>query len=240
VTRERYYDMVDQTLVLRRGALLHIIAAAQPPKDVVRDSLHSLALALGRVDNLQIVTAPARIDTLGVFRADMKVDSGGYVASLEMVSYKTVARVRHGAPAPVLTNGFGISAIALVDPRFDVQDVRLEDALLPSDVVRGPKHVGLYFEVYGVNAGETVEITLTGEPVNRSIMNRFLGALRLASAQPLRVEWRETAEQPTEHVLSRFFLVDATTLASGENKLTLTVRASGRTAGASRTIRADK
>ncbi|MEX1181835.1 MAG: hypothetical protein WEF86_01270 [Gemmatimonadota bacterium] len=114
LTTEKWYNLMHLTVVFRRGAKLRVLAAAELPP-VLRYSDGTAALALGRVADLEVFAVPATPDGRGTIRAEMFVDSAGHVASIEVHGAGVVGRARHGAPAPALVNGFGISDLALVN-----------------------------------------------------------------------------------------------------------------------------
>jgi hypothetical protein len=239
VPRERYHDLDHQTVVLRRGERYRMVAAATLPPELVRLDPPEAALVLGRVEDLELFLAPATLEDARVFRASVEVEEGGYLASLEVIGPEDVARARHGAPAPSLENGFGVSDLALVDGRFEVDALSLEEALLPSLTLPREGQVGLYFEMYGVTEDEVLEVELTARAIQTSIVGRVLSALRLRSgSSPLRVTWTEPADPGEEALVRRFFLLEAGSLPAGVSELTLTVhREDGLRASVSREVR---
>jgi hypothetical protein len=239
IPREKWYNLEHQTAVFRRGADLLVVVAAPlgPPLDTVAQLVP--VLALGRVEDRRVITIAARVDDSAVFRASASVEDGSWIASIEIAGPQLVGRARHGAPAPPLTNGFGLSDLALVDADYKSRSLRLEDALLPTPRIERGEPVGVHFEIYGVSEQEKIEVALTGESIGRaSFFSRVLGAIGLRSQPPpLHVIWEEILEPAGERTLDRFFLLDADNLHYGENRLTLAVtRADGTTVRASRMV----
>lgn len=192
----------------------------------------------GRVSDLQVIPGSAYVDDAGIYRGSVSADTAGYVASIEVVGVADVARARFGLIPPSLANGFGLSDIALVDSRFEAQSTPLEASLKPSLDIDRREPVGLYFEIYGVADEEEVEITLTGEPLHRSFMQRLFGGIGLGSARtPLHVTWREAVQRQPAANASRFVLLDTVTLPNGLNRVILTVtRGDGTVASVSRLV----
>jgi hypothetical protein len=240
LTRERWYNLEDQVAIFRRGPDLLAVAAARlpPPLDTVAQL--EPYLSLGRVEDLQLLTASARFDKDRVFRASMRVPDGGYLASLEVVGEDLIGRARHGVPAPPLVEGLGLSDLALVDVRFEEEEMELEAALLPSLALERGASVGLYFEVYGVRREERLAFALTAEPTERpSSFRRLLAAFGMGSeAQSVEVTWQEEIEEAAEPAVTRLLSLDTGGLSPGETRLTLTVTTGdGRTHSVGRRIR---
>lgn len=238
IIREEWHDLVDQTVVLRRGERLDVLAATELPPQL-RSGPVVAGLALARPGDRRIFTAPAAPDTAGDVRAELVVDDGGYVASLEAVAHGAVGRVRHGVPAPRLVDGFGVSDLALVRDGPDVEEVRLLDLLLPSTTLLREAKVALYFEVYGV-LDENLRVTLSAERENRSLLARVTSIFG-GSGPPINLEWMESArasDTPYGPVVRRFLDLDLSGLPAGDHRLVLEVRrADGRMARASRMLR---
>lgn len=243
ITRETWYNLPDnQIAVLRRGERLLALAAARLP--VVVSSFVGLegALAMGRPADMRLDVAPSSIDPSGTVRADLELEQGDWVASIELIQHKEwIGRARYGVPAPgVDESGFGISAPVLVDERFERGGVQLRSALLPTTELTGYTSVGVYFEMYGLEAGETVQVRLTGIPLRleRSFFGRIADALGVSShTPPLRIEWSEPVDGAVPGRTERLLNVDLRGLRRGEYELSLEVeRASGAVAISSRRV----
>src|SRR5690606_16238873 len=242
ITREKWYNLDHQTVVLRRGRRLSVLAAAQLPGELaVRDSLAAY-LAMGRPADLHVELAEARVGANGVGRASLELDSAEWVASIEVVGEGVRGRARHGAPPPVLENGFGVSDVVLFDDRYDLDDVALLDAMLPSASLTGRVSVGVYFEVYGAREDEPLRITIAGERIKESFFRRITRAvLRRRPKRPLRLKWTEGARKTVDGAMQRSLTIDLSDLPDGEYRLALTIeRGGGEAVTSSRVVRVKK
>ena len=236
ITRERWHNLDHQSVVLRRGDQLLVVSAARVPRELGPREALEPALALGRVATREVRVVPAAIDDARTFRATASVDTAGYVASIEVVGKDEIGRARFGAPPPVLSDGFGVSDLALVDPRFERDSLSLEEALLPSLELPARQPVGLYFEIYGLAKDDSVDFTLTSGKLDASILQDLARFLRIRPGEtPIRVTW--TGAGGEAGISPRFFTLDPSSLDKGEYRLTLTVRRNdGREAVVSRRI----
>jgi hypothetical protein len=176
------------------------------------------------------------LDEARTFRATARVDTAGYLASIEVVGKDEIGRARFGAPARPLSNGFGVSDLALVDARFESDSLSLEEALLPSLALPARQRVGLYFEVYGLAKDDSVKFTLTSGKLDGSILQDLARFLRISPGEtPIHVTWTDPAGEAG--ISQRFFTLDPASLDKGDYRLTLTVRRSdGKEAAASKRI----
>jgi hypothetical protein len=227
-------------VVLRRDDRLLVLAAARPAR--LQGSYDSVraTLVAGRPSDFGIVQSAARIEGSGVARASAELEDAGWILSLEVVGGEWTARARHGAPAPQLVNGFGISDPVLVDERVET-GLPLPEGMLPSTDLSGRARVGVYFEVYGTNGEEPLRVSIAAERTNRSFLRRLTGALGLTSNGVVSVNWSETADASARNRSQRYVSLDLAGLEAGQHRLTLTVqRADGTTATSSRPIRIDR
>jgi len=236
-TSERWYNLDHQTALFRRGEDLLVLSAAALPAGF--DTLPDVRpyLAAGRLEDLSIEAGRARIGGDRVLRGSVRAPDGSYLVSIEVLAEGAVARSRHGAPTPALDAGFGLSDIALVPPSFAGSGTDVLAAMLPSARLARSGSTGIYAELYGVDDGETVEVRLSAERVNRSFLRRLAGGLGLASDVVAEVEFRETIEAGGGAPPSLSFALDLSTLDPGDNLLTLTVeREDGSEASAKRLV----
>ena len=238
ITRERWHNLEHQTVVLRRGGQLLFVSAARVPGRLGPAENLRPALALGRPADLDLEVVPATLDGEGVFRARALVDTGDYLASIEVVGPEEIGRARFGVPVNALNEGFGVSDLGLVDPRFETDSLTLVEALLPSPELPADGRVGLYFEVYGLEEDEAVEFTLASERTDPSVLSRLGRFLRLTSKEtPRELIWSDPGGEDQE-ITSRFFSFDLSNLDEGEYSLRLNVRREdGNEAAVSRQIR---
>jgi hypothetical protein len=236
IPREKWTNLDHQTAVFRRGLDIMVIAAASLPWEPDSPEVQAF-LALGRVADLTVRTAAARIDGAGVLRAAMRVDSGAHVASIEARIPGQVARARHGVQLPVLVGDFGVSDMAFV--AADSGDSpEVQETLLPSLVFEASGRVGIAFEVYGVSEGETLQVTLSGQRFRRSFLGRIAGLFGLGSPDSSVIEWQEPARDVENGRTLRFLTLDLSGMDRGQHQLVLTVRRSdGTVASATREVR---
>lgn len=237
-TPEEWHNLEHhQTAVLRRGDRLLALSAARLP--VIVSSFDSVraALAMGRPADLLVEVAPAVVGPGGVIRASTELEDGEWVASVEIRGDGWRGRARYGTPAPALQGGFGISDPVLVDERSESGELPLADAILPSTSLSGGGRVGVYFEVYGVERDEPLEISVSAERTDRSLLSRITGALRLTSNVTLEVNWLESAETSIPDLMSRYLGVDLSGLDAGKYQIAITVESGGgATATSSRVV----
>jgi hypothetical protein len=242
ITKETWYNVDEQTAVLRRGARndsLVVLVAGRLPLVVPSFQGITANLALGRPADLHVETTSARIEPSGVIRASATVGGAGWLTSLELGGSDWRARSRHGAVAPTLTNAFGISDPVLVDERF-VKGSDVLASMLPGTTTSS-RTIGIYLEVYGVEAGEALHFTLSAEAikVDRSIISRIGSVFRLGSSGglPQRVVWSQPAETEASGRMSHHLTLGLGDVADGEYRLVLRVeRERGGFAVGSRTI----
>ncbi|MBL0938133.1 MAG: hypothetical protein IBJ03_04515 [Gemmatimonadaceae bacterium] len=223
-----------------------------------------------RGDTLSLLMSPeqdsvVRIATLvgaggnsAVMTSRMAPVSG--VISLELHGGSTdriLGRMRSGYRAPNTLAALGGDSIAMSDPVLF-----RADAPLPSDVnamlphmlptVNVPRRsIGLFWEVYGVPVGDSVQFTIAITPRQRpGFLRRAVAALRLMAApvNGVAIGWNDPSSAPTAAVdalgarttpiLPRALRVDLSQLSPGEYVIEISATdAKQRTALASRAIR---
>jgi hypothetical protein len=252
-TRERWLPLEHQTAVLRRDGRLRVLAAARPAMVLSSYETVWAALAMGRPVDLRLQVTDALIGSAGDIRASIDVDAptpvqqvgylwsesdGEWMASLEVIGEGFRARARQGVPAPPLVDGFGLSDLVLVDDRFERQQLPVLDAMLGTSDLSGRSSVGMYFEVYGVGPDEALQVALSAERTERSLLNRVTDALRLRTGGSLAVVWEENAQLSAPGRAERHVTVNLSGLESGTYELFVTVlRGNGTTATAARVVR---
>jgi hypothetical protein len=172
----------------------------------------------------------------GRVHARLEVEPGGWLASIEVVGEGLVGRARHGAPAPPLESGFGVSDVAIVSPDFQERGLTLEAALLPSLRLRRNEVVGVYFEIYGVDAEEEVTVTLAGDGGQPSVLGRVTSIFRRGQGAAAALVWHEPAGG-NGAIAPRFLVLDLRSLPAGTPRLEITVtRADGSSVSAATAI----
>ena len=216
-----------QTVLLRRGEGLVAMTAARLPVLVSSFDGIDAALALGRPSDLALETVPAVIEPSGVMRARTSIPAGQWVASVEARGPEWVGRTRFGAPAPVLDDGVGVSPPLFVRAGFDPQSDSVDQALLPSTTLTSQR-LGVYFELYGVDEDETLELTLSIERADRSWLGRIGSFFGVNRSSTLTVGWTEVTGRPREPgYVPRSAEVDLSGLDDGTYKLTIGVAGAG-------------
>jgi hypothetical protein len=254
ITVERWFNIDHQTAVLRRGLKLLVMEAGTLPLAIQQSVVTSAALALGRPSDFATEVAPTRMETDGRLRASVEVAAptplrpgdpvryglwdNEWMTSLEVIAPGLRARSRENARQPLIQNGFGMSDIVLVRDDFETSRATLLDAMLPFTTLSKIQPIGIYFEVYGVSAGERLQFAVAIAPSNLSLAQRLAGALRMRSEDGLDVSWLEAAETPTPGTMTRFVKLELANLAEGPHEILVTVtRADGTVASASRLVR---
>jgi hypothetical protein len=88
-----------------------------------------------------------------------------------------------------------------------------------------------------VQADEPLEISVSAERTDRSLLSRITGALRLTSNNALDVNWLEAAETAAPDMMPRYLSVDFAGLGAGVYRLHVRVeRADGTIAMSGRFI----
>jgi hypothetical protein len=223
----KWYDMREhQSVVLRRGLRLLVVAAAKLPAPVsAKDSLRA-GLVVGSVKDLSVHISDARSDSFGVIRGSADIADDGWIVSFEAVTTLWRARLRHGVRPPRLEGGFGISAPVLVDGRMELDSLEVFDAILPSTKVRRNDDVGIYLETYGTEVSEALRFALSLRPTDASssILGRIARALRLKSAPAsVSIEWSEVANANAIGRPGRFVGVSFKDLQPGEYVMSVTL-----------------
>jgi hypothetical protein len=241
LTPETWYNLEHQTAVLRRGDELRILAAAGFP--TLLPSLDSLVgfLAVGRTSDQHIDLTPAKVDHgTGVLRAGVTLPEDAWIVSIEALAPEVRGRARLGAPPPPLVEGFGISRPVLMPADFDPDEGDVLASMLPGRTVPGDGSVGLYLELYGVEAGQTAQMALTHDPGERerSFFGRIASVFGFGGEDdgPVRVEWTQQIEEVEDGVARVFVASELGDFGDGELLLTFTASVEGRTTTASTTL----
>ncbi len=126
------------------------------------------------------------------------------VVAIEAFSERgDAARMRQGV-TPLPGDGLVVSDPLLVDPRIpDLPATRQEavDRMLPRPRIGRESEMAAYWEVYGLEAGETMEISVSIEREGVGVLTRVLRSLsgRQAAPAPV-VSWTEPASGPVHEM----------------------------------------
>ena len=99
---------------------------------------------------------------------------------------------------------------------------------IPGDTVSRDRPVGIYWETYGLTeAGETVDVAVTVERIDRSWFRRTRQALHLADEDtPLRIRWTDARAAATG-IAARAVSLDLANLPGGRYRFTLSLTPEG-------------
>jgi hypothetical protein len=201
-----------------------------------------------RPDSIRTVTnAPSTAGSPLTFLAEVAARPA--VASIEVTtgrSSEARGRMRFGmTPLPPLSalaaGDVALSDIALLRP--DTSDAlpnatreALRRMMTSTNVAQGQR-LGLYWETYGINPDDTVDIAVWIERyTSQGILRRFGTALNVAQDlnTPVSISWRETAATGRAHlipgpvpVIGRSVILDSSRLPRGDYWLDVVVRRAG-------------
>lgn len=219
-----FSSLSAQMAMFRRGDSAVVVAAYEVPDDSGRVAAGGVAaLALARRDGSVVVVhgdsaqPQSRVLTArGLW--------GPQIASVELLTSDrraAVARTVLG-PARQLPGAFAMSDLLLFDPSGNPA-ASLPDVTplaLGSSVIRSPRRVGLYWEVYGRADSANVPVSLTIARIDRGVLRQVARALRMRPGDsPLVLRWSDPVRR--DSVTSRSVVVDLSQLAPGRYRLTL-------------------
>lgn len=244
LTRYAWHNLDHQVAVLRRGEELQILSASVFPTLLPSLDFLEAFLAVGRADDQRVEVATASVDRAsGVMRAEIRLPDDGWIASVEALAPEVRGRARLGAPAPPLTDGFGISRPVVLPAEFRPGTDDLLSSMLPDTRVPAAGDIGLYIELYGVEAGQTAEMTLTYDPaeLETGLLRRLTGAVGIGRAgedqDPVRIEWSEQLEDVEAGIGRVFVSADLGDFDDVELELTVGAAVGGRSADSTLRLR---
>jgi hypothetical protein len=234
-----------QIAVFRRGDSALVVAAWDGRADTLLLGRRlNVALALVNDCGAPAVARLADAPLVGRVTAAAPLDSG--IASLEIIAPadRRASRARAGI-ASRTTDHLTLSDLLLYAPgdssAGDTSPRSVLDAsetALPSDVLRGRRTLGVFWEAYGLPPqGGATEFALSVEQIDVDWMHRAAARLHLTDpATELRVRWQEVPAQQNG-IASRAVGLDLSRLEAGRYRIALTVTASdGGTAVATREV----
>jgi hypothetical protein len=225
-----------QVAFFRRGDSALVVAAFDVGRDTTfaRDSI-SAALAVASTtapDSAQIV----RDSVAG--RRDMLMASAAWAPMIVSVeardsAARRVARARAVVRPPSSAGRVTISDLLLFDDPSTLPET-LDDAALRARGtmrVERAKPVGVFWEMYGVNAsGESLAYTLTVTRGGTSWYRRAAEKLKVVDRRaPVRMQWDEPSARPGA-TRSRALALDLSTLPEGRYRVELALEAGGQPA----------
>jgi hypothetical protein len=218
----------SQAVIVRRAGSDHLVTAAHAPGGV-----DSAWLVLSR-SLAEATPYVATVRSSGRVEASAPLTTAA-VASLELRSSARTgwSRARWGtASAAIATTpdgGIGVSQPALTTPELP-RDQRfpadwLAGHLLPSTSLAAGERVGVYWEVYGLRPGDTLEITIgmnrPGDAPGR--LDRLLRRVRIGGGA-LTTSWRLVPEVDTDGRAAGAVVMPLGSLPSGPVDVTVEVR----------------
>jgi hypothetical protein len=232
------FHALDHQLAAFRRAGHAVVAAAADlratPLAGAGDVLAALVLARG-VDDVPLIARDSGAAGVHRFRATIPYEP--HLVSLEALHGRLgAARARFGV-APPAREGFGISDALLFEWEDDLPD-RLDAVhprMLGSTRLAAADAVGVYWELYGVEAGEAVRVAIAAEPGRSGLLRRMGTALGLVAPRE-RLEFAWSEAPPGEEAAGRTLRLDLSQLPPGEYTIRVRVDARGRAAVAERAV----
>lgn len=216
----------QQTGFLARGDSLLVVSVANTALSRLADAASLTAgVVLSRGPDDQPVmrldeTAP------GTHRFVATVPHDAWLVSVEaLATGHGAARARFGHRIPERAGDFGLSDILLFDWDDDAGE-QFDDVLprmLGTTRLERDRSLGIYWEVYGVDRDDDIQITLGVTPHKSGLLRRLGESLRLVGRRDgVGVEWQEQTS-PSE-IVTRTLQVDLRTLDRGRYTLELQAR----------------
>lgn len=249
----------QQTAVLRRHDALLLAVAT----DLSRTNILSggARVAQGSLvvtpdpDSIHLTTATVSLDSTAVWRT--LIPPRPSIVGIEVrpaEPFSTAARTRFGiqppTPLSVMARGdVAISAPILMQP---ARNGKLPDSdpttalthMLGTTRLRNMQRIGVYWETYGIPAGDSVDVAIRIERRNAPSMLRRLGTVLHVVGTPstaVTVRWHEpqpgfvsTALAGPEPIQARNVSVDLSRLVPDKYTVTVSVTRTGQTASATR------
>jgi hypothetical protein len=249
----------QQTAFLRRHDHLELAVAtdlsrASLARGAARSARGSLVVTPGP-DSMQVTTELVSLDGIAVWRASIPARPA--IVALEVRAnepHAPAGRVRYGVEPPlplsVMSPGdIAISAPVLMRPAESgkLPDSDPETALatmLGTTKLRGMQRVGVYWETYGIAAGDSVDVALAVQRRDApNALSRLGRALHLVGSpsSTVTVRWHEpapgfvtTTVKSQEPIQARNVAIDLSRLVPDHYTLTVSVTRAGQTASATR------
>lgn len=221
-----FFTLDQQTGFLARGDSLLVAAAANTATsglDGARTVTAGIVLSRAPDDEPVMVvddTAP------GTHRFILTVPDDAWLISVEaLASDHGAARARFGHRLPERVGAFGLSDILLFDWDDDIGE-QLDDVLprmLGTTRLERDRKVGIYWEMYGVDRDDDIEITLRVTPHESGFLRRLGESLRLVGRRAaVGVEWQDQVGRTD--IVSRTLQVDLGSLSRGTYTLEVQAR----------------
>lgn len=231
-----------QIAMFRRGDSSVVVAAYDAPggSGLAASADATAALALARRDgNMVVVRGDSTRPNQRVLIA--RTAWRPEIASVELLTSgrrAAVTRTPVGSEEVVAPGAPRVSDVLLLDAAGSPLASLLDAAprALGSNVIRWPRRVGLYWEVYGRADSGSAPVSLAIARIDRGVLREVARVLRMRSGDsPLVLRWSDPVRQ--DSITRRSVVVDLRQLAAGRYRITLEVGASSGAAPPARTWR---
>jgi hypothetical protein len=229
------HTVPHQIATFRRGDSTLVVAAWDARRDTTligRPLEASLVLANDAQSHALTIERMHDVRAIGHIAATGVIDSGLVSLELLATSDRRAGRARLGL-AERSSGRLALSDLLLYAPSsippYDLEAVL--DSALASDIVPASRAVGVYWEMYGLEArGEPVQFTLSVQQVAIGWMQRAAETLHLSDPSTgLRIQWDEVPQQASG-IAGRGVRVDLSRLRSGHYHVELSALARGASA----------
>jgi hypothetical protein len=226
------HGIPHQLAAFRRGDSTQVVAAWDVRRDtaLIGRALDA-ALVIAGDGAIAAIARHSNEKSVGRMSVTALIDSG--LVSLELIAPadRRAARTRTGVPGRA-RGRVALSDLLLYAPgdiSTNAPPVTLDavrDSALASDVIRGSRGVGVFWETYGLSpSGEAVQFTLSVMQIDVGWMQRTAEHLRLADpTRALSIQWSE-ALQPLGGIASRGVRVDLSRLRPGRYRMQVMITA---------------
>ncbi|MGH7530246.1 MAG: hypothetical protein ACREMN_07665 [Gemmatimonadales bacterium] len=227
-----FVALPHQVGVFRRGDSCLVVAAFDVGADTgfTRVPPHAALVVTQDERHPPVIARSDSAATTGRFVATSSCAS--QLVSLELVARdaRRAARARLAYSSPVAVDNLAISDILLFRPPPSLPEQL--DGVLPhlhgSASLRRPGSLGLYWEVYGVAAHETLNLSVTVTPERAGWLRRATTALGLTQRRAAtHIEWQELAEVEDGRA-ARSLVLDLRGLPSGSYRIEVAALGRGR------------
>ncbi|MBI4521448.1 MAG: hypothetical protein HY701_11465 [Gemmatimonadetes bacterium] len=235
-----YTNLNPQAAFFRRGDSVAVAAGIEFTGHplAIRGGLEvGLILARDESDTPTIVRSQG-LGNRFVFRA-VVADQRHLVSIEALTDGRGVGRTRFGHGLPERAPGdVALSDLLLFDWRDGLEQEL--DAVAPhmlgTSRIRPGRQVGMFWEMYGLEQDDAIELSLTTAP-RRGLLANLAAAIGIAGRESVRTTWQDATEGDELDIVGRTLRIDLSRLSPGDYTLELTVRTgNGETAVASREI----
>lgn len=228
----RFSVLEPEFATFRRGESTLVVASYDVTEDTLyRHAMREAALVLARDEwSSPVVVRRPDAAPSGVLVAEAPWQPAWLSLELQAPEAGAAARVRERPPALVPSAGaVTLSGILPFEPS-DSLPADLAAVLARAHIggVGRGERIGLYWEAYGLAAGEDISTAVTVTPQRHGWLRRVAASLRLAQRrESVRVEWRE-ATRLEQGRAARALVLDLAGLTAGRYRIDIAVSPAGR------------